>query len=61
MHLIEIKKMFFISKCKHVCPQFVCSELSLKTAHEHLSSEFLNVHKNNMERKSDFGGWRKVI
>ena len=23
---------------EHVCPLFVCSELSLKTAHEHLST-----------------------
>ena len=34
------------------------SELSLtcRTAHEHLSTEFLNVHKNNMVRKTVFGG-----
>ena len=43
--LIEIKKVFFISKCKHVCPLFMCFEMSLKTAHAHLSTEFLNFHK----------------
>ena len=36
----------------------MCSELSLKTAHEHLSTEFLNVHKSNMVRKTVFGGLR---
>ena len=36
----------------------MCSELSLKTAHEHLSTEFLNVHKTNMVRKTVLGGLR---
>ena len=31
----------------YICISFE-SELSLETAHEHLSTEFLNVHKNNM-------------
>ena len=58
MHLIEIKESPIVM---HVCPLFVCSELSLKTTHEHLSTEFLNVHKNNFGhdmRKTVFGGLR---
>ena len=39
MHLIEIKKKSFsYPNVKHVCPLFVCSELSLKAAHEHFST-----------------------
>ena len=39
MHLIEIKKnVFSYPNVKHVCPLFACSEFSLKTAHEHLST-----------------------
>ena len=46
MHLIEIKKMFFISKCKTCFPLFVCSKLSLKTAHEHLSTYPKSANRN---------------
>ena len=37
---------FSYPNVKHVCPLFVCSVLSLKTAHEHLSTSFLNFDKN---------------
>ena len=47
MHLIEIKKnVFHIQNVKHVCPIFVCSELSLKTAHEHLSTYPKSANRN---------------
>ena len=49
MHLIEIRKQgFHLQISSPKCPLFVCSELSLKTAHEHLSTAFLNVHKKYM-------------
>ena len=32
------ERCFSYPNVKHVCPLFVCSELSLKTAHEHLST-----------------------
>ena len=38
MHLIEIKNPN--------CPLFVCSELSLKTAHEHLSTYPKSANRN---------------
>ena len=35
------EKCFSSPNVKHVCPLFVCSELSLKTVHVHLSTEEL--------------------
>ena len=46
MHLIEIKKKVFHIHVKHLCPLFVCSELSLKTAHEHLSTYPKSANRN---------------
>ena len=44
LNLLKSRKGISSPNVKHVCPLFMCSELRMKTAHEHLSTEFLNVH-----------------